>query len=149
MSPTNTMLWTLTDITQDKDGASTAVSSVSVLEDGSFKPIPTPARDTVIADGKQTVIYTISAPGWEFTPWHGDQKAPDGKESAYPGTPLLMSENDQVTVVSWSPTTMILQDMNTDRSVYPFFASLDNPDKIGSEDDYWDPQIVNDGSGRD
>ncbi len=149
MHTLNCLLWTLTDITQGKDGASTAISRVSVLDDGIFKPIQTPARDTVIAEGEQFIIYTISAPGWEFVAWHGDQKAPGGKESDYPGTPLLMAGNTQVKVLSWSPTKMILQDLNTDRSVYPFYASLTNPNIEGSGNDYWDPQIVNNGSGND
>jgi len=149
MTSNNCMLWTLTAIEQGKGGASTATSHVAVLENGAFKAIPTPVRDTVIAAGEQLVIYTIAAENWQFVAWHGDQKAPDGKPSSYPDTPLLMAENDQVKIISWSPSTLVLLDRNTKRDVLPFYASLTNSDLRDSENDYWDPQIVNDGSGTD
>ncbi|MEN1729691.1 MAG: hypothetical protein AAGJ52_14750, partial [Pseudomonadota bacterium] len=102
MRTINCMLWILTEISQGKDGASSATSQVAVMKQGGFQSIATPARDTVIADGEQIIIYTIEADGWEFVPWHGTQRAPNGQQSAYPDTPLLMVKNDQVKVVSWS-----------------------------------------------
>lgn len=147
MSTINCMLWNIDTIVLDDKGACRATSSVSIIRKGEVISIKTPAEDTVKAEGIQMIVYSITAPGWTFAPWHGEETAPGGKPSDYPESPLLLAQNDQVQLVSWTDDTMVLLDVNNSEGSFPFYVSLYNNDGKGTGSDYWDPQIINDGSG--
>ncbi len=123
-----------------------AISIVTTLAIGGFYPIPTPDINAIPATGEQLYIFEITVEDWVFIESPSSQEPPDGGEDGYKGTPFLMNANEQFEVVTWSSKILIINDINNQIGNHPFYLTLTNNTGLNF---YWDPQIMNDGTGTD
>ncbi len=123
-----------------------ATSIVTTLGIGGFHSTPTPDINAIPATGEQLYIFVITAEDWLFIESPPCQEPPDGGKDGYKGTPFLMNSNEQFEVVTWSSNILIINDINNQIGNHPFSLTLTN--NTGGNF-YWDPQIMNDGTGTD